>query len=190
MRWRRGRIFLLGDAAHLALPFIGQGLGAGLRDAANLTWKLAGVLRAQLPDIALDTYERERKPHTRRLIRLAKLTGTTMTEGGELGNLLRRLSAPHLHRIPGFSTLTTSGESPPLRRSALIRRGRFGLGLGGRLVPNAWLAGGRRVDELFGGRYAIVTTATPSPADRAAVNDRGGVLETVAPGTDLYRWLR
>ena len=48
-RWRRGNIFLLGDAAHLTPPFIGQGLGAGLRDAMNLAWKLAGVIAGDLP---------------------------------------------------------------------------------------------------------------------------------------------
>ena len=70
-RWRRGNVFLLGDAAHLTPPFIGQGMGAGLRDAMNLAWKLAGVLDGDLPPSVLDSYEQERKPHARQMIRLA-----------------------------------------------------------------------------------------------------------------------
>ena len=48
-RWRRDNVFLLGDAAHLTPPFIGQGMGAGIRDAMNLSWKLAGVVNGWLP---------------------------------------------------------------------------------------------------------------------------------------------
>ncbi len=59
-RWRDRRVFLLGDAAHLTPPFIGQGMGAGVRDAANLAWKLAGVLDGTLPERVLDTYQAER----------------------------------------------------------------------------------------------------------------------------------
>lgn len=93
-RWRDRRVFLLGDAAHLTPPLIGQGMGGGFRDAANLAWKLAGVLGGSLPETVLDSYEAELKPHARSLIRLARVVGNAMTEGGELGNLLRGVLAP------------------------------------------------------------------------------------------------
>jgi 3-(3-hydroxy-phenyl)propionate hydroxylase len=62
-RWRCGNVFLLGDAAHMMPPFAGQGLNSGVRDAANLAWKIADVLAGRLTDTALDSYETERKPH-------------------------------------------------------------------------------------------------------------------------------
>ena len=60
--YRRGRVFLAGDAAHIHSPFGGQGMGLGLTDAANLGWKLAAVVRGALPETLLDTYTAERRP--------------------------------------------------------------------------------------------------------------------------------
>ena len=134
-KWRHDRVFLLGDAAHLTPPFIGQGLGAGLRDAANLAWKLAAVRDRQLPASVLDTYQIERSPHARTMIRLAKLLGVAMTEGGEVGNLLRRVLMPRLHLVPGLRNRVLSSETPALRRSELVLRPRFGRGLAGTLCP-------------------------------------------------------
>ena len=80
-KWRNGRVFLLGDAAHQTPPFIGQGMCAGIRDAANLAWKLALVLDGKADDRLLDTYEAERRPYARRMVRLAILVGAMMTGG-------------------------------------------------------------------------------------------------------------
>jgi 3-(3-hydroxy-phenyl)propionate hydroxylase len=189
-RWRDRRVFLLGDAAHLTPPFVGQGLGAGVRDAANLAWKLAGVLDGTLPERVLETYQAERKPHARALIRLATLVGMAMTEGGELGNLLRRLVAPRLHLLPAVSRLVLSSETPPLRRGELVVRPRLRRSLAGRLCPNALQDDGRRFDDVAGGRFAVVATTAAAPEQRAEVARRGGVLVQARPGTPLHRWLR
>jgi 2-polyprenyl-6-methoxyphenol hydroxylase-like FAD-dependent oxidoreductase len=69
--WRRGRVLLAGDAAHQTPPFAGQGLCAGLRDAANLAWKLGLVLAGTSPDSLLDAYGTERAPNMEAVIDLA-----------------------------------------------------------------------------------------------------------------------
>ncbi len=69
--WRAGRVLLAGDSAHQTPPFAGQGMCSGLRDAANLAWKLAAVIRGRADEVLLDTYQAEREPHARALIELA-----------------------------------------------------------------------------------------------------------------------
>nr|WP_245718535.1 bifunctional 3-(3-hydroxy-phenyl)propionate/3-hydroxycinnamic acid hydroxylase [Nocardia miyunensis] len=71
-RWRIGNAFLLGDAAHMMPPFAGQGLNSGIRDAANLAWKIADVLAGRLSDAALDSYAAERKPHAAASVALSE----------------------------------------------------------------------------------------------------------------------
>jgi len=71
----QGRVFLAGDAAHITPPFVGQGLVAGLRDAANLSWKLAWVVQGRADARILDSYNIERRPHAKRMIAMAKWMG-------------------------------------------------------------------------------------------------------------------
>lgn len=74
-RWRNGRVLLVGDAAHQMPPFAGQGMCAGLRDAANLAWKLDLVLRGMASDALLDSYATERAPHVSAMIQLSVALG-------------------------------------------------------------------------------------------------------------------
>lgn len=74
-RWQVGRVLLAGDAAHMTPPFAGQGLNAGIRDTRNLYWKIAMVVRGQASHDLLDSYELERRDHTRELIEFAVRLG-------------------------------------------------------------------------------------------------------------------
>ena len=82
-QWRRGRVFLAGDAAHQQPPFLGQGMCQGIRDAANLSWKLAAVMQGCAGDALLDTYGIERSTHVKRLTTTIKHIGRNICERDE-----------------------------------------------------------------------------------------------------------
>ena len=80
----RGRCFLVGDAAHITPPFAGQGLVAGLRDVSNLAWKLAWVTKGRASESLLESYDVERRPHARKIIRLARFLGALVMPSNRL----------------------------------------------------------------------------------------------------------
>ncbi|MCV7078355.1 bifunctional 3-(3-hydroxy-phenyl)propionate/3-hydroxycinnamic acid hydroxylase MhpA [Mycobacterium szulgai] len=187
--WRRGNVFLLGDAAHLTPPFIGQGMGAGIRDATNLTWKLAGVLTRNLPADVLDSYEQERKPHAKAMIRLALIMGWSMTAGGRVGNAVRNAVVPRLHLIPGARGLVTNSRTPALHKSALVRRTFDGRRLAGKLCPNPALPVGARLDTLLGNGFALITAEPPTCTQRELLRQRGAAIVHAPPESQLAQWL-
>ncbi|WP_327312651.1 bifunctional 3-(3-hydroxy-phenyl)propionate/3-hydroxycinnamic acid hydroxylase MhpA [Streptomyces sp. NBC_01235] len=197
-RWRRGRVFLLGDAAHLTPPFIGQGLCAGMRDAHNLTWKLGRVLQQGSGEGLLDTYESERKPHARHMIRLAVAMGWAMTGGQGSAAALRRSLTSAACRIPALREAAGRDLSPALGHSALIRRHTRlgGRELAGTFCPQPWVgfdAGSIRLDDLLGDSLAVVSAVPAAPWLRAVAEALGArIIGTDDLGDDgtLAAWLR
>lgn len=188
-RWRRGNVFILGDAAHLTPPFIGQGMGAGIRDAMNLTWKIAGVLAGTLDPAVLDTYQQERKPHVRSLVRLTLIIGWAMTAGGDLGDLIRRTVTPRLKLLPGLRSRVVDSRTPPLHRSALVAKTLFPGHLAGTLSPNPPVGQCRRLNDVTGNRFAVVCTTRLSLQDEELLQRRGAVAVIATPGGELADWL-
>jgi len=94
--FRKGRAFLLGDAAHIHSPAGGQGMNTGIGDAINLAWKLAAVVAGRAPDQLLDSYEAERIGFARRLVATTDRVFSFATSEGRLADFLRTRVAPLL----------------------------------------------------------------------------------------------
>jgi len=94
--FRKGRAFLLGDAAHIHSPAGGQGMNTGIGDAINLAWKLAAVLRGDAPDQLLDSYEAERIGFARRLVATTDRVFSVVTAEGRFADIIRTRVAPVL----------------------------------------------------------------------------------------------
>lgn len=99
-RFHVGRVFLAGDAAHLQPPFFGQGMNSGLRDATNLGWKLAAVLRGTAHARLLESYEVERRDHARQMVKVATLFGRLYAPGSWLLEATRDLFFRLVQRLP------------------------------------------------------------------------------------------
>jgi 3-(3-hydroxy-phenyl)propionate hydroxylase len=191
-RWRVGRVFLAGDAAHAMPPWIGQGMSAGVRDMANLCWKLAAVINGQAPDSLLDSYQAERKPHVTEVTRRACFVGRIITERNSIIAALRNHMLRALTRVPGVNALLLQLTWIPDARYA---KGFFAAGKHdavGWQIPQPWVtdpAGGTvRLDDLLDHQWAILHTGAP-PAGAHAWTQLGVRTLQISEPT-LNRWLQ
>ncbi|MHB8600950.1 MAG: bifunctional 3-(3-hydroxy-phenyl)propionate/3-hydroxycinnamic acid hydroxylase MhpA [Ktedonobacteraceae bacterium] len=160
----RGRIFLLGDAAHLMPPFGGQGMNSGLRDAHNFCWKLALVLQGQATPQLLATYQQERYPHVAAMIRFSSFLGKVIMPTARPIALLRDIVLRTLNTIPITRTIFTEASikpAPRYKRGAILRNDtQKARALTGLLLPQPEVitADGRHVllDDILGPSFAII----------------------------------
>jgi 3-(3-hydroxy-phenyl)propionate hydroxylase len=176
-QWRNERLLLAGDSAHQTPPFLGQGMCAGIRDAANLAWKLAAIIRdGATPDL-LDTYQSERQPHVREFIALAiRLGGVINTKAIEAGLAAgeARDNAPVKLEVkkPLLGPGLALGDLP----------------LAGHLAPQFEMKDGRRSDDQVGyNPVLLVESAAALPSHLA---QDGIKILTSDDAEGVGRWLR
>ena len=173
--WRRGRVLLAGDAAHQQPPFIGQGMCQGVRDVANLVWKLDRVLRGQSSAALLDSYGEERSAHVRELTTRIKAIGHVICERDPLAAEAR--DARILAEGNGEPrTITRQDIVPPLRRGLLATAPHAA---NGTLFPQPWVrteAGRRLLDAACGTGWRLVLDGGSGLAAAAAIDDQAREL--------------
>ena len=181
--WRKGRLLIAGDAAHLMPPFMGQGMCSGLRDAWNLGWKLDRVLSGTSSPRLLDDYEPERAPHVDAYIRISMEMGKVVCVPDPAAARARDAAffsgkVPPPPPFPGVSAglIATDASGTPQRCAGL-------------LLPHDELQKDgvtARLDVLTGRSFALIALADALDADAVALADRLGV-RTIAIGNGGYR---
>ncbi|TDP90574.1 FAD-dependent monooxygenase [Labedaea rhizosphaerae] len=194
--YRRGRVLLAGDSAHIHLPAGGQGMNTSIQDAVNLGWKLAAIVRGSAPESLLDTYHSERHPVGQRLVMNTRAQALLFLRGEEMLPLRQVLTElvgfrdvhQHLARMVsglGISYDVGGGSHPLLgarmphqelvsadgktSTTELLRPAR------GVLLDCADDAGLRRVAQPWADRVDVVT-ATPHGASECSIDDTAALL--------------
>ncbi|WP_051798234.1 FAD-dependent oxidoreductase [Streptomyces sp. NRRL S-337] len=156
-QYRVGRVFLAGDAAHVHSPAGGQGMNTGLQDAANLSWKLAAVIRGHSPESLLDSYQAERHPVGKSVLRSSGAILRVALMHSPPGRAVRGVAARiinHLRPVSRRAIRTLSGIGISYPAGPGAHR------LAGHRAPDIRLAGGGRLYELLRqGKFVLVTPA-------------------------------
>ncbi|MBU8825372.1 FAD-dependent monooxygenase [Mycolicibacterium goodii] len=182
--YRRGRVFLAGDAAHVHSPLGGQGMNTGLGDALNLGWKLAAVVGGRAPGWLLDSYERERHPVGASVLRFTDAFNQIV------------LSSPAKRRAR-VAALAIVLRVPAIRRSLTERLSGIGITyprsrgehrLVGRRMPDVDCRGTRLYELLRGGRFVLVSSRPLEGGGDvvSAVGDLSGLPDAVLVRPDGY----
>src|SRR6266566_8590683 len=166
-RFQRGRIFLVGDAAHTMPPYLGLGVNTAIQSAQNLGWKLAAVLKGQATPELLATYETERHP-VGTLVAEQSMTGpaAVLFEKEMRGNAQLHLKdpLPILYPIVGYryrsAAILSDDAVPPAQGEVELLEPLELNGLPGSRVPHLWIERqGQRISklDLFDGRFVLLT---------------------------------
>lgn len=155
-RWREGNVFLLGDAAHTMPPFMGQGLVSGMRDAANIAWKLKRVIHGQAPEALLDTYEQERRSHVAGVQKLCVNVGRLFLARNPMVATARDVLMRTIQKIPSVRDFIQGFKfkQPPIHEQ--------GFYLGGKgeyfIQPRVKLESGDEVllDDALGHDFTVM----------------------------------
>jgi 3-(3-hydroxy-phenyl)propionate hydroxylase len=154
--WRSGRAFLAGDAAHLMPPWAGAGMQTGMRDAYDIGWKLAGVIKGELPQQFLETYEAERRPNAAFYTQLAVQLGRIIKQELSEEEQAALNTPPPDPANPPEPPLI----APPVLAAGWLRGPLADTSIVGRMVPQPTVGDTRgvmaRLDTLLGHRFVLL----------------------------------
>jgi 2-polyprenyl-6-methoxyphenol hydroxylase-like FAD-dependent oxidoreductase len=155
-RYRDGRVFIAGDAAHVHSPLGGQGMNTGLADAMNLGWKLSAAIRGTAPGWLLDSYERERLPVGAEVLRMTDAFNQLVLGRSKAQRLLQTIAIGTLTRVPAgrrfmAGRLSQLGINYP-------RPSRGDHRMVGKRMPDVDVGGARLYELLRDGRFLLTTT--------------------------------
>lgn len=174
-RWQVGRLFLAGDAAHQTPPFFGQGMCHGLRDVANLAWKMAAIVNDGADEAILDTYQPERDPHVRGVIGAAVAAGRYICELDPAKAAARDAA---IREAAAQKTGETAADLIPAISTGFIMPGTAGAGV--RFIQSV-LDDGRRLDDLTGQGWRLFV--------RGSGAERGIAASDLPDGGAVAAWL-